>query len=64
MDWLIHAIFAIMFAAGLYLILDKSPKDQRTKEEVALSRFFCWGFVAINGARWAVFFAPMLMLGG
>lgn len=47
----IHTMFIVLFLIGIAFLYD--PKE-KMREARWLNRFFLFGFIAFNGARWAL----------
>ncbi len=63
----VHVMFTLLFIIGIYLIIHKDPTRKPGKDEIALTKMLLWGFILINGFRWAVFCLPngfLASLGG
>ncbi len=52
--WGTHLIFIVLLAAGLWMIFS-GEKKAKCPSEIWIQRFFGWGFIIINGFRWALF---------
>lgn len=52
--WGINLVFIILFAVGLAMIFS-GDNQRKCAAEIWIQRFFGWGFILINGLRWALF---------
>ncbi|MDP8234973.1 MAG: hypothetical protein P9M08_01175 [Candidatus Erginobacter occultus] len=52
--WTTHLIFIVLLLVGIWMIFS-GEKKSKCAAEVWIQRFFGWGFVLINGLRWALF---------
>jgi hypothetical protein len=52
--WITHLIFLVLFLVGLRMIFS-GEKKRKCAAELWIQRFFGWGFILINGLRWALF---------
>ncbi len=52
--WGTHLIFIVLLLAGIWMIYS-GKKASKCAAEIWIQRFFGWGFVLINGLRWALF---------
>jgi hypothetical protein len=50
----IHLIFILLLLVGLAMIYS-GDKKSKCGAELWIQRFFGWGFILINGLRWAIF---------
>ncbi len=51
---IIHLVFVTLMLVGLAMIFS-GEKERKCKPELWIQRFFGWGFILINGLRWALF---------
>ncbi len=52
--WGTHLIFIVLLLTGLWMIFS-GDKKAKCAAEIWIQRFFGWGFIIINGFRWALF---------
>lgn len=52
--WVTHLIFVVLLLIGLLMIFS-GDKKRKCEAELWIQRFFGWGFILINGLRWALF---------
>ena len=51
---IINLVFAVLMLIGLAMIFS-GKREGKCKPELWIQRFFGWGFILINGLRWALF---------
>ncbi len=52
--WVTHLIFVALFLTGLTMVFS-GEKKSKCPAELWIENFFGWGFIIINGLRWALF---------